>query len=236
MQSYKELLEHYEQMLALFDVVHFNSENTREVYQRFVEVASSEVIPITHRNILDRRVPRSYSGDCLRLIFIGALSPYKGFARLMEALCALDCEGYRSWSLSVWGARGSSGDSRVTFNGGFNHTQLFDIFRDDSLLVAPSLWNETFSLVTLEALSFATPVLTSSTVGAKDIVAEYDSWFIFNDTQNLTDKLRALMQNADRLRRFNYKIMNQAWRHNLQQHAQAIDEMYSGAHDKDSKR
>ena len=39
------------------------------------------------------------------------------------------------------------------------------------MLVAPSVWHETFGFTVLEALSYGIPVVISGTVGAKDILA-----------------------------------------------------------------
>ena len=41
-------------------------------------------------------------------------------------------------------------------------------FKQMDLLIVPSIWKETFSLITLEALSYGIPVLISNNVGAKD--------------------------------------------------------------------
>ena len=40
------------------------------------------------------------------------------------------------------------------------------------LLVAPSIWYETFGFTVLEALSYGVPVIVSDHVGAKDIVGQ----------------------------------------------------------------
>ena len=52
------------------------------------------------------------------------------------------------------------------------YDELNEIFEITDLLVAPSIWFETFGYVVLEALSFGVPVLVSGNVGAKDIIPE----------------------------------------------------------------
>lgn len=53
----------------------------------------------------------------------------------------------------------------------YQYSELKKIFSDTDILLAPSIWYETFGFTVLEALSFGVPVVISGTVGAKDILA-----------------------------------------------------------------
>ena len=57
-------------------------------------------------------------------------------------------------------------------HGRYNYSDLEKIFDETDILVAPSVWYETFGYTVLEALSYGVPVLISDTVGAKDILAD----------------------------------------------------------------
>lgn len=54
----------------------------------------------------------------------------------------------------------------------YAYTDLDTVFEDVDLLVVPSIWYETFGYVVLEALSHGVPVLMSSNVGSRDILAQ----------------------------------------------------------------
>lgn len=54
----------------------------------------------------------------------------------------------------------------------YSYKDLENIFEETDILVAPSMWYETFGYTVLEALSYGVPVLISGTVGAKDILAD----------------------------------------------------------------
>ena len=45
-------------------------------------------------------------------------------------------------------------------------------FDKTDVLVAPSIWYETFGFTVLEALSYGVPVIVSDHVGAKDIIGD----------------------------------------------------------------
>ncbi len=75
------------------------------------------------------------------------------------------------------------------------------IFDETDVLVAPSIWYETFGFTVLEALSYGVPVIISGNVGAKDILADGVGIVIEDITseklcdvlQNITpDKLSAM--------------------------------------------
>lgn len=83
----------------------------------------------------------------------------------------------------------------------YSYTELKKIFDETDVLVAPSIWYETFGFTVLEALSYGVPVIISGNVGAKDILAQgagvvienIDATKLFTTLQNLTpDKLRAM--------------------------------------------
>ena len=83
----------------------------------------------------------------------------------------------------------------------YSYTELERIFDETDVLVAPSIWYETFGFTVLEALSYGVPVIISGNVGAKDILVQgagvvienIDAQKLFATLQNITpDKLRAM--------------------------------------------
>ena len=81
------------------------------------------------------------------------------------------------------------------------YTELERIFDETDVLVAPSIWYETFGFTVLEALSYGVPVIISGNVGAKDILVQgagivienIDAKKLFTALQKLTpDKLGAM--------------------------------------------
>ena len=83
----------------------------------------------------------------------------------------------------------------------YTYDELENIFDETDVLVAPSIWYETFGFTVLEALSYGVPVIISGNVGAKDILTDgagivienIDAPKIFTTLQNITpDKLRAM--------------------------------------------
>ena len=66
----------------------------------------------------------------------------------------------------------------------YNYDELEQIFDETDVLVAPSIWYETFGYTILVALSYGVPVIVSDNVGAKDILADGAGIVIANINSN----------------------------------------------------
>lgn len=214
-KEYTTLLDTYKRLFSMVDTFHFNSQNTAEVYGHYLDIpTTSKVVSITHDGILDHRKRRVYDEKLLRLGFIGSEAPYKGLSMLKEVIAQLNQEGYvDKITLHVFGGRIGQDEhlSNVVFKGRFTQRMMEQVFDDMDLLVIPSIWHETFSLVALEALSYGTCVLVSDKVGAKDIVSRYSPEFVFKPKQRLHDIIMELLVNRDRVSQYNKAIVSSSW-------------------------
>lgn len=225
-EKYAQLLATYRRMFGMVDAFHFNSQNTADVYRRYLDVpVASKVIPITHAGIKDHRRKRAFDANMLRLGFIGSEDPYKGLPLLKEVIRQLNQEGYiDKLSLVVYGGRIGVDEnaSNILYKGRFGATMLKKVYDEMDMLIVPSICNETFSLVTLEALSYGVPVLVSDMVGAKDIVARYDAHFVFKTKEDLYALLKKLVDNKTELIRYNEAVISESWCWSIEQHAKDI--------------
>jgi len=91
----------------------------------------------------------------------------------------------------------------------YTYSDLERIFGETDVLVAPSVWHETFGYTVLEALSFGVPVIVSGNVGAKDIIPADGGIVLENiSVQSLENEINKL--SAERLRDMNLAIVNGA--------------------------
>lgn len=225
-KKYQSLIDYYKDCFSIVDEFHFNSEVTRDTYRKYIVPKAEKIIPITHNGINDHRRKKSFEDNCLKIGFVGSAAPYKGLSRLIMALKQLNRND--KWRLDVWGdAIGQDESLPIYYRGKFTHSAIETVYTTMDIMVVPSLWHETFSLVTLEALSYGVPVLVSDTVGAKDIVKEYDSKFVFHSDEELVSLLDLLVDDKSLLRNYNEAIIANDWRHSMSEHAQEIiEELY----------
>lgn len=211
----EELLNYYKECFGLMDAIHFNSEVTRKEYEKVLGEGIGRTVSITHGGIKDNRSLKQFSESGLVVAFIGNDTPYKGLQVLAHAVEGLDID------VMVWGGKKSE-EGRIHYRGKFGREQLSEVYREIDLLVVPSIWKETFSLVTLEALSFGVPVLVSDNVGAQDVVKEYMSEFVYHSEEKLREVLLTLVKDKSLLIEYNKRICESPWKHDVKDHAKEI--------------
>ncbi len=125
---------------------------------------------------LDRwqHVPPLVPSSNLRFGYIGGLSAHKGvdvlvraFRQIADADVELHLFGFfvpdDAFVARLKGA--AAGDARIRFRGRYENRRLPELLADVDVIVIPSRWHETFSLVTREAL-LAGRAVVASRVGA----------------------------------------------------------------------
>lgn len=176
--DYKKLRGYYQNMLLMMDMIHYNSTVTKSAYERVFNLPNSKVISITHADISDHRKRKNFSDDLLRIRFLGPQGGGKGFFLLKAALDKLWKER-QNFCLDVHFEPVES-SPYIRTHGRYSYDELEKIFDDTDILVAPSIWYETFGYTVLEALSYGVPVIVSDTLGAKDIIMD-DVGIVIND-------------------------------------------------------
>lgn len=206
-EDYLKLRHYYGSMIASFDMVHYNSTLTKCVFERFFQPPKSVVIPISHASIKDNRKIKNF-GSKLRLTYLGPQGQAKGYFLLKEALDEW-WKSKQTFTLNVFFTP-MEVPPYMKIHDRYSYKDLERIFNETDVLVAPSVWNETFGYTVLEALSYGVPVVISGNVGAKDIVSdgfgvvveEMNKDNLLKGLQTLTSKtLSAMNQNI--VRNFN---------------------------------
>lgn len=214
-EDFKNLRNYYKAMLSLVDVIHYNSTVTKSVYEQFLGNFTSVVVPISHSHIRDFREKKMFTGNELRIRYLGPYGGGKGFTMLKEALDRLWNETH-SFSLDVHFTLNEE-VPYLRSHGRYSSSDLKGVFSETDVLVAPSVWYETFGYTVLEALSFGVPVIITDTVGAKDIISNGCGIVITNVNQ---DKIYHTIKEltAEKLTSMNEKILEI-------QHISTIEEM-----------
>ena len=223
-EEYAILFEYYKSMFSLFDKIHFNSTVTENVFKKLLSIPNSLTLPITHNQIKDNRKIRDFNEIEFRLGYIGNLAEYKGFPFLKKILIEI-FQTRKNWILKVWGNNNKGNDKdcpNIIYKGRYNNQDIEKIFNEIDLLIVPSICKETFSLVTLEALSFGIPVIVSSNVGAKDIIKQYDNKFIYQNENELKSIITEILDDKTILINYNKSIMKKAWGHSMDSHVHNI--------------
>lgn len=226
MKDYQKLLDYYKKCFSLVDCFHYNSETSQEVFMQYLPTSKGLVVSITHGGIEDHRIRKVYGHDVLHIGFIGNSTPYKGLPLLISVL--QDIGMIESWDLSVWGGGvGTHPSLPVYYKGKFDSSTIADVYSAMDVLIVPSIWKETFSLVTLEALSYGVPVIVSDNVGAQDIVKLYNPKFVYHSEDELKSLICEILSDKNLLAEFNDKLLSSKWKYSMEEHAkEIIDKIY----------
>ena len=193
---------------------------------QYLPTSKGQVVSITHGDIEDHRIRKVYGHDVLHIGFIGNSTPYKGLPLLISVL--QDIGMIESWDLSVWGGGvGTHPSLPVYYKGKFDSSTIADVYSAMDVLIVPSIWKETFSLVTLEALSYGIPVIVSDNVGAQDIVKLYNPKFVYHSEDELKSLICEILSDKNLLAEFNDKLLSSKWKYSMEEHAkEIIDKIY----------
>ena len=140
----------------------------------------------------------------LRVLYIGVLMPHKGPHLLIEATRGLPSG---SLAVSLYGGRvaawqayadqleADAADLPVRFCGTYEHNQLGTILARHDVLVVASMCEETFSLVTREALQAGLPVIAARRGALPEVIRDGMNGLLFepedaDDLRRCLERLR----------------------------------------------
>lgn len=215
--DYIRLRAFYKSIYEEIDYIHFNSSVSKMIYDKYFGEHKGQVISISHEKIRDNKKEKNFS-DELRITYIAAPSAAKGYYMLLDTLDRLYEEGKR-FSLNTPFISPVERQYLYSF-GHFESDELGKIFDDTDLLIAPSVWYETFGFTVLEALSYGVPVVISDHVGAKDIIPD-DSLLMFKDEEELYQILKDI--DKTELKKLNKNIIKNVKIKLLSEHAKELE-------------
>lgn len=135
-------------------------------------------------------------------LFVGQVIPRKGLALLLRACAALQTRGYDKYTLQVVGngpqqseleafCREHALTDRIQWVGRVPFDRIGTYFKNADVFVLPTL-EDTWGVVTLEAMLLGKPILCSSGAGTAELVVAGDNGYVFapDDAHQLADLMQ----------------------------------------------
>ena len=141
-----------------------------------------------------------------RFAYVGALAPHKGVHILINAFRKMK---NMNVSLSIWGTgdikysrllrKLANSDSRISFCDVVAHSEINRAFQNIDVLIAPSVWQETFGMNIREAFASGTVVIASDIGAYSEAIRHGEDGFLFTpgDEKDLLDCMNRLAGNRD---------------------------------------
>jgi hypothetical protein len=139
-------------------------------------------------------------GAPLRILYVGILLPHKGAHVLIDAVKGLPPEAVEVslygatlpfWQSYVDRLQEAARNLPVRFCGVYSHEQLGSILAGHDVLVMPMIWEETFSILTREALMAGVPVIAARRGALPEVVQDGVNGLLF-EAENAADLRRCL--------------------------------------------
>ena len=150
-----------------------------------VDAASFEASPLPARGTGDKKV----------ILMAGRVEdPMKGLTTLREAGSLL---AEQRADFEIWATHTDHSLNGEWFRsvGWHNHEEVRALYRESDICVVPSLWEEPFGLVAVEAMACGRPVCASRVGGLQGIVSRGETGFLFEraDGAELAEQLGKLL-------------------------------------------
>ena len=148
-----------------------------------------------------------------QILFLGRLTECKGLERLFDSLLFLDKDNCKC-TLSIAGegyyknylenyAKKIKIENRIKFINWFDGKDRDNLIRESDIVVIPSIWNEPFSIVGIEAMALGKPVVAFDVGGISDWLIDGYNGFLIPpyDIKMMSEKIKFLIND----RKVNYK-------------------------------
>ena len=190
--DYIELKKYYNEIFKLVDQFHFNSEMSKTMFEKYLgDDISGKVIKAFHNDVYDNR-RKIKPGKTIRLGYMSRTMESKGYKFLIDVLKELWEENERWFELNIFEDKISDYEF-VNNHWRYSYENIDNAYSKIDVLVVPSLWNETFGLVVLEAISYGIPVIVTKNVGGMKIIEHSEFGKIINiDKEELKETILSL--------------------------------------------
>ena len=186
--GYACLLDYNQSIFNLFNLILVNSLSTERIYRKHFPASSYKLARISHDGLIQAINSRgtTCSVDSFVMGYFGGKKGYKGYDTLIAAARLLLDSGF-NFELRLYGdSYGETGIACARSCGRVDPTQINDVLSQLDLVIVPSIYEETFGFVVLEALCAGVRVICSDAVGARDLI-NCDSVFHRGDSEALAN-------------------------------------------------
>lgn len=191
-------------------------------------------VEIDMKEVVDKiNIKKQNNSNIVNFIFVGMLKEIKGIDKLLEVFSNLKLENIRlnicgSGSLEDTVKSFEKRDHRISYKGKLSSEELSKEFSKNDVLIIPSMWDEPFGRVVIEANINGLPVIGSDRGGIKEILETIKTGELF-DSNNL-DELRKLIEEFSQrknLQKYYDRIENNILLYDINKQIEEFVSLYS---------
>lgn len=213
-------------------------------------------VDLDHFRPGDKQASRARLGipaDDVVILFAGQVNEEKGLLHLVRACRHLapdnDVRLVVAGSSALWGDSAQSGaqtpyerqvateaeNLKTTFLGKVAHGRMPIVYQAADVFVCPSVWDEPFGMVNLEAMATELPVVASRAGGIPEAIANDETGFLVpaSDAPALAGALRRLLDNPTLRREMGQAGRRRAHRYSWGTIAAQVESIYDSRYGND---
>lgn len=168
----------------------------------------------------------------IKFIFVGALNKMKGIDILLKVFNSIDNPLI---SLTICGdgeminlvKEYCNMDNRIIYKGKLNKFHLEEQLKLSDVLIVPSMWDEPFGRVVIEANQFGNPVIGSNRGGIKEIIDNIHTGRLFDSSNE--EELKNLIlffSNRDNVKLFYDNILDNIEIYSIEHQIKCFEKLY----------
>ncbi|WP_431061043.1 glycosyltransferase [Weissella paramesenteroides] len=167
--QFLSLKQYYHQMLNLLDVVLYNSNVSKNVYEKFIDTKAWEthVVHVTSNTIYQNGEIILKNNKIKSIAYIGPYSEEKGFTQYVKFAQRFLSTQPNSKAF-IMGDDANIQIKSLSNLGRYDKKKFISYLKNIDLVILPSQWHETFGLIGLEALSTTTKIIVTDCMGIAD--------------------------------------------------------------------
>jgi glycosyltransferase involved in cell wall biosynthesis len=150
-------------------------------FERISDIPEKKFVVIPNGVDVSKFRHQAKKSKDFKILFVGRLSPEKGLSLLFKSFDMLKCGKLYiigDGPLKASCIRKAQKNKNVVFLGRVSDKVLVDNYSSASLVAVPSLWQEAFGMVLIEAMSCETPPITFGVGGMSEIIRDEYNGFL----------------------------------------------------------
>lgn len=187
------------------------------------------------RAMLEERKNKLKDKDRVRFVYLGTLSEQKGIRWMMDSFNHLT-EGAELYiagkgDLQSYVEQEAEKNHSIHYVGFLSEQEVSELLAESDVLICPSLWEEPFGRVVLDAYKHAMPVISSNMGALPELVKDGTTGFVAraDNRRELAEKMEAYVNSPSAILRHAERAVNELCHYTIEHQLAEFEKCYEDA-------
>lgn len=182
------------------------------------------------KTIIEKR--KKIDNEKIRFMYVGMLSENKGIRNLLEAFSRMKDNNI---SLHIYGQgelenlviNSEEQDIRIKYHGQLNTEKLKEEWKKNDVLIVPSIWEEPFGRVVIEANQYGLPVIGTNRAGILETINNINTGITYQ-YDSIEELMKAIIyfENRENIKKYYDSIENNIEKYSIINQIKTFTQLY----------